>query len=54
MTNRSVIHITLGVSGDRSLRAALRQAGRRDRVVPLWDDLSLGPIDPPDLKARWA
>lgn len=50
----SVFHITFGVSGDRSLRAALRQAGRRDRVVPLWDDLSLGPIDPPEPKARWA
>jgi hypothetical protein len=46
--------ITFGVSGDAALRKALKQAGRRDRVVPLWDDLSLGPIDSPEPKARWA
>jgi hypothetical protein len=54
MNNGQVTHVTFGMRGDESLRAALRQAGRRDRVVPLWDDLSLGPIDPPDPKARWA
>jgi hypothetical protein len=48
------VHVTFGVSGDGALRTALREAGCRDRVVPLWDDLSLGPIDPPELKARWA
>ena len=53
MNNAQVTHVTFGMRGDESLRAALRQAGRRDPVVPLWDDLSLGPIDSPDPKARW-
>jgi hypothetical protein len=52
MTSHPIRHIPLGMRGDESLRAALRQTGRRDRVVPLWDDLSLGPIDPPDPRAR--
>jgi hypothetical protein len=49
-----IVHVTFGMRGDGSLRAALKQAGHRDRVVRLWDDLSLGPIDPPEPKARWA
>jgi hypothetical protein len=49
-----ITHITFGMRGDGSLRAVLKRAGRRDRVVRLWDDLSLGPIDPPESKARWA
>jgi Protein of unknown function/Domain of unknown function (DUF1835) len=49
-----ITHITFGMRGDGSLRAVLKRAGRRDRVVRLWDDLSLGPIDPPEPKARWA
>ena len=48
-----IVHVTFGMRGDGSLRAALRQAGRRDRVAPLWDDFSLGPINPPEPKARW-
>jgi hypothetical protein len=52
--NTSKLHITFGIRGDGSLQAALKQAGRPERVVPLWDDLSLGPIDPPDLADRWA
>jgi hypothetical protein len=54
MSNGEVTHITFGMRGDGSLRAVLKRAGRRDRVVRLWDDLSLGPIDPPEPKARWA
>jgi hypothetical protein len=37
------------------LRRALALAGRSDRVVCSFDDLSFGPIDPPDgeLRTRW-
>jgi hypothetical protein len=56
MTSDPVIHITFGMYADKPLREALKQAGRRERVVRLWDDLSLGPIDPPEPAARraWA
>ena len=43
MTTEPVIHITFGIHADNVLRTALRLAGRRERVVRLWDDLSLGP-----------
>jgi hypothetical protein len=49
-----ITYIAFGMRGAGSLRAALKQAGRRDRVVRPWDDLSLGPIDPPEPKTRWA
>ena len=48
-----MFHITFGIGGDEALRAALKKAARHERVVPLWDDFSLGPIDPPDPAARW-
>jgi len=54
MTKEPIIHTTFGMDADGVLRAALKQAGRRERVVRLWDDLSLGPIDPPEPAARWA
>ena len=56
MTREPVIHVTFGMYADNTLRDALKQAGRRDCVVRLWDDLSLGPIDPPELATRraWA
>jgi hypothetical protein len=54
VTSQSIIHITFGMHADGVLREALRQAGRHEGVVRLWDDLSLGPIDPPDAAARWA
>ena len=53
MTREPVIHVTFGKYADNTLRDALKQAGRSDCVVRLWDDLSLGPIDPPDPAARW-
>jgi hypothetical protein len=42
-------------SAAASLRDALRQAGRDERVVSLSDCLSFGPINPPDpeLRMRW-
>jgi hypothetical protein len=54
MTTSPVIHITFGMHSDGPLRAALKLAGRHEQVVRLWDDLSLGPIDPPAAAARWA
>lgn len=49
------LHIVFSNSGARSLRGALRELGRADRIACLYDDLSYGPIDPPDpeLRHRW-
>jgi hypothetical protein len=48
-------HVVFSTSAAIDLRKALAQIGRRDRVVALYDDLSFGPIDPPDpvLRAQW-
>ena len=56
MTSEPVLHITFGMYCDTPLREALKLARRHDCVVRLWDDLSLGPIDPPEPAARstWA
>lgn len=56
MTSQPVINVTFGMYADNTLREALKQAGRHECVVRLWDDLSLGPIDPPDPTTRraWA
>lgn len=50
-----ILHIVFTESGSHRLRAALRQAGRPDRVIALTDDLTIGPINPlnPTLRARW-
>lgn len=52
--NSPTIHTTFGPYADHALRPALKKAGYREYAVPLWDDFSLGPIDPPDATARWA
>jgi hypothetical protein len=54
MTSKLVTNVAFGIRGDHALRAALRKAGCRDRVAPLWEDFSLGHIDPPNPAARWA
>jgi hypothetical protein len=56
MTSEPVLHITFGMYSDNPLREALKLAGKADCVVRLWDDLSLGPINPPEPAARstWA
>jgi hypothetical protein len=51
---QAVLHVTFGSYSDKPLRAALKRAERDELVAGLWDDLSLGPIDPPDPKVRWA
>ena len=51
----STLHIVFNPSAAGCLRDALRQSGRDERVVSLFDCLSFGPIDPPDpdLRTRW-
>jgi hypothetical protein len=51
----SKLHIVFNSSAAASLRDALRQAGRDERVVSLSDCLSFGPINPPDpeLRRKW-
>lgn len=43
-----VLHIVFGESAGGSLRQAMRQARRKGKVIAFWDDLSFGPINPPD------
>jgi len=52
----STVHIVFGESAGGVLRQALRSMKREDRVVVLDDDLSFGPIDPaePRARAQWA
>ena len=53
---RGVLHITFEDNAARNLRKALPRSRANDRVVHFPDDLSFGPIDPPDplLRAAWA
>src|SRR5882672_7331415 len=48
------LHIAPGHSAAGSLRQAMRDAGRDERVLLSPDDLSCGPIDPDDPSARAA
>jgi hypothetical protein len=49
------LHIVFNMSAAGDLRKALTQAGRTDEVIALCDDLSFGPINPPEasLRTRW-
>jgi hypothetical protein len=49
------LHVLFTPSGAGSLRQALADAGRDDRVISSFDNLSFGPIDPPDLllRSKW-
>lgn len=49
------VHIVIGEAGAAELRHALRELGRDDRVLGFPDDLSFGPIAPPDpaIRAAW-
>ena len=51
----SPLHVVFSMSAAVDLRSGLVLAGRDDRVVALADNLSFGPIDPPDpaLRAAW-
>ena len=48
----STLHIVFCPSAAGSLTKALHDAGRKDRVVCHFDNLSLGPINPPDPPTR--
>jgi hypothetical protein len=49
------LHVVFNPPAAAELRRALAQIGRDDRVVGLFDDLSFGPINPPDPgpRAQW-
>ena len=52
---QTVLHFVFTPSGAGCLLEALRKAGRDDRVIASFDDLSFGPITPPtsSLRAKW-
>lgn len=52
---RAVLHFVFTPSGAGCLNQALKAAGRDDQVIIFFDDLSFGPINPPDssLRAKW-
>jgi hypothetical protein len=51
----SALHVVFNTSDAPDLAEALALAGRDDRVVAFPDNLSFGPIDPPDsaIRAAW-
>jgi hypothetical protein len=51
----ATLHIVFNPSAAACLRDALRQSGRDERVVSLFDCLSFGPLNPPDpeLRGTW-
>jgi hypothetical protein len=48
----STLHVVFSPSAAGSLRQALCDAGREDRVACYFDNLALGPINPPELQVR--
>ena len=52
MPTRPTLHVVFGMSAAGSLRQAFTLIGRDDRVIGLPDNLSFGPINPPEAKAR--
>ena len=50
-----LLHVLFTPSGSGELRRALALSGRNEPVVCSFDNLSFGPIDPPDaeLRTRW-
>ena len=48
------LHVVFSTSAAVDLARALEIAGRTEEVVAFGDDLSFGPIDPPDLTVRGA
>ncbi len=47
-----IVHIVFAISGGGLLRQALWMAGRDEKVVEIWGDLNVGPLDPSDPAAR--
>ena len=51
---QSILHLVFNPSGAGCLRSALKSAGRDDEVIAFFDNLSFGPINPPDAsRAKW-
>jgi hypothetical protein len=52
---RTTLHFVFSPSGADNLAEAFEQTGRNDQVITFFDDLSFGPINPPDsiLRANW-
>jgi len=49
-----IVHVVFTPSGAGCLRQALKSARRDDEVVTFFDNLSFGPINPPDAsRAKW-
>jgi len=49
-----IVHVVFTPSGAGCLRQALKSARRDDEVVAFFDNLSFGPINPPDAsRAKW-
>src|SRR5438034_7154266 len=51
---QNILHVVFTPSGAADLRSALKSAGRDDEVVTFFDNLSFGPINPPNAsRAKW-
>ncbi len=50
---KAILHVAFGYASGKILDRALEQVDRQDRVLSQWEDFSFGPIDPPDIEARW-
>jgi hypothetical protein len=52
---QTILHFVFTPSGAGCLVRALAKAGRDDQVIASFDDMSFGPIDPPErsLRAKW-
>jgi uncharacterized protein DUF1835 len=49
-----IVHVVFTPSGAACLREALKSAGHTDEIVTFFDNLSFGPINPPDAsRAKW-
>lgn len=50
-----ILHVVFSMSAAKDLRDALRKAERADEVAAFPDNLSYGPISPPDadIRAKW-
>ncbi len=46
------VHVVFNMSAAKDLRDALRKVGRADEVAAFPDNLSYGPINPPDPESR--
>ena len=55
MATNALLHVVFGMSAAGSLKQAIAMAGRDERVIGLPDDLSFGPVNPPDpvVRAAW-